>query len=78
MHVEFQPVEVAVDEEGEGRLTFVDGRLAAVLVRLSGTHGDQAGRWFLEVGFGRLDGPRHPVFPDLDAAGDWIKARLSA
>jgi hypothetical protein len=30
----------------------------------------------LEVGFGRLDGPNHPTFPDVDAAQAWISERL--
>lgn len=68
-----QPVRVdtgGADEDG--CLVFLNGRLVAVLVRLSDQHGDMAGYWFLEHGFGQLGGPRHPVFDGLDAAQDWI------
>ncbi len=60
----------------EGRLVFADDRLVAVLVRLSGQHGRKAGRWYLEHGFGRLDGPAHPIFADLDEARDWLAQRF--
>jgi hypothetical protein len=72
-----QPVLVESGEEGDGCLVFRDGRLVAVLVRLSELHGEQAGCWFLEKGFGVLDGPQHPSFADLHAATDWMKARLA-
>jgi hypothetical protein len=74
-----EPVRVAsgaVDEEG--CLVVADGRLVAVLVRLSAEHYDEfAGRWYLEAGFGRLNGPEHPTFANLDAAQDWINGRLA-
>ena len=62
----------------EGRLVFADGKLVAVLVRLSEQHEDEglAGHWFFEAGFGRLDGPSHPSFGDLRAAENWIARRL--
>lgn len=64
----------------DGRLVFHDGRLVAVLVLLSEQHGDMAGRWFFECGFGRLnDSPSegwHPDFDDLGAAREWIARRL--
>jgi len=60
----------------EGRLVFLGERLVAVLVRLSEEHGEEAGRWYVEHGFGPLDGPLHPTFPNLDAACAWIVAGL--
>jgi hypothetical protein len=67
-----QPVRVDTSaKDEEGCLVFADGRLVAVLVRLSDEHGEMAGRWFLEAGFGRLDGPQHPTFVDLEAAQAW-------
>lgn len=64
-----RPVRVETGcEDEEGRLVFRGGKLVAVLVRLSGRHGDGAGRWFLEHGFGGLDDPVPPCFPDLGAA----------
>jgi hypothetical protein len=77
MKLGFQRVAVdtnAVDEEG--CLVFADNRLVAVLVRLSELHGRKAGRWYLEHGFGKLDGPAHPDFTDLDEAQDWVAQRV--
>src|SRR3712207_8966049 len=49
-----------------------DRRLLAVLTHLSVQHEQLSGHWFLEAGFGRVDGPTHPTFVDLEAAQDWI------
>jgi hypothetical protein len=76
--VRLQPVRVSVEEDQEGMLALVGDTLVAVLVRLSELHGEHAGAWFLEAGFGRLDLPEHPVFPDLAAAQAWIERRLAA
>lgn len=75
--VELQPVRVSLGNDREGRLAFVGGSLVALLVCLSDLHGDDAGSWFLEAGFGDLDGPNPPLFPDLDTARAWIADRLS-
>jgi hypothetical protein len=72
MDLTLQPILVAAGEEGEGRLVFRDGWLVAVLVRLSAQHREQAGFWYLEKGFGALDGPELPSFEDLDQAKAWI------
>ena len=62
-----QPVQVATgSNDTESQLVFADDFLVAVLVRLSDDHGAEAGMWFLEVGFGRVDDPRRAcrkVFP---------------
>jgi len=52
-------------------------RLVAVLVRLSDDNEVAPGQWFLEAGFGRLDGVHHPTFSNLDAVQDWIRQRLT-
>lgn len=77
MALDLRPVrvETATDDE-EGLLVFSGDRLVAILVQLSSQHGDQAGLWFLEHGFGRLDGNNHPVFADIDAAQHWMTRRL--
>lgn len=78
MSLDLQPVrvETGTDDE-EGCLVFADGRLVAVLVRLSDQHDGLAGQWYHEHGFGpALDEPAHPVFPTLEAAQDWIDERL--
>jgi hypothetical protein len=76
MNLSLQPVRIANGYDEEGMLVFAGDRLLAVLVQLSHEHGVLAGQWYLEVGFGRLDGPNHPTFPDLDAAQAWISERL--
>ena len=76
MALTLQPVEVASRHDSEGQLVFADGRLAALLVRLSPMHEAAAGRWFLEVGFEALGHPPSIDFADLDAALAWIEARL--
>ncbi len=74
MSFHLQPVRVGNGFDEEELLVFdVEQRLVAVLVRLSEQHEHQVGHWFLEAGFGRLDGPNHPVFADLDEAQDWIE-----
>ncbi len=47
-------------------------RLLAVLVRLSDDNEVAPGQWFVEAGFGRLDGKDYPTFFHLDIAQDWI------
>ena len=68
-------VETGSDDE-DGRLVFADERLVAVLVRLAESHGPEAGFWFLEHGFNRLDNENHPKFRDLDEAEEWISRHL--
>lgn len=78
MSLALQPVRVNTGFEEEGVLVF-DGqrRLAAVLVRLSDQNEIAPGQWFLEAGFGPLDGVSHPAFADLEAAQEWIRQRLT-
>ena len=52
-------------------------RLVAVLVRLPDESEIAPGHWFLEVGFGSLDGSSHPTFVDLNTAQSWIRQRLT-
>jgi hypothetical protein len=68
--ISFQPIEVlTASEDREGRLVLVDGKLAAVLVRLSDKAHDPLlrGAWYIEAGFGLLDG-RHGLFASFDEA----------
>jgi hypothetical protein len=64
-------------EDEEGRLVFADGRLVAVLVRLSAQQEGLAGLWFYEHGFGPFNGPAHPTFESLETALTWIEQRRS-
>ncbi len=70
------PQIVGFDEEG---MLVLDGkqRLVAVLVRLSDENEVAPGQWYLEAGFGRLDGGSHPTFSNLDMVKDWISQRLA-
>jgi hypothetical protein len=52
-------------------------RLVAVLVRLSDENEVAPGQWYLEAGFGQIDGANHPAFADLDVAQEWINQRLA-
>jgi hypothetical protein len=77
MELGFQPITVETNApDEEGCLVFVNNRLAAVLVHLSEEHGRKAGRWYLEHGFGKLDGPAHPIFIDLNEAKNWVAQRV--
>ena len=75
MNLALQPVAVA-QQDGDGMLVFAEGRLAAVLVRLSELHEGMAGGWFLEIGFGTWNRRDPPVFESLDAAQDWIAGEI--
>ncbi len=73
-----QSVRVATGADEEGMLVFLDGRLVAVLVRLSEVHEELAGEWFLETGYGALSGPPdHSTFADLQTGLDWLEQRLA-
>lgn len=77
MKLEFRSVQVATGEEGPGLLVFASDWLLAVLVRLGEAHGESAGHWFLETGYGRFSGGEHPVFIDQSAAADWFNSSLA-
>ncbi len=78
MSLSLQPVQVGTGHDEEGVLVFDESqRLIAVLTHLSEQNEVAPGQWFLEAGFGRLDGMHHPSFANLDAAQDWICQRLT-
>lgn len=77
MKLTLQSAHVASPEQGEGCLVFCDGWLVAVLVQLSELHQEDAGRWFLEAGFGRLQGPVQPTFANLDKAQAWVLREMA-
>lgn len=79
MNHRLQPVQVAAgSKDQESRLVFHDGFLVAILIRLSEEHESDAGRWFLEAGFGQVDRVRSAPFTDLDEAQAWIVGQLSS
>ena len=78
MSLHLQPVGVALGNTNmEGQLVFKDGLLVAVLVRLSDEYEEDAGKWFLEAGFGPVETTHGSVFADLDVAQSWIEQRLA-
>ena len=77
MTLTLQPVRVATGAEEEGVLVFdPDRRLLAVLLHLSPENEVAPGHWYLEAGFGALEGPNRPTFVDLEAARHWLGERL--
>lgn len=72
-----KPVRVGTGADEEGCLVFSDGRMVAVLVRLSDDNEIAPGQWFYEAGFGALDGPDHPTFGSLEEAKGYIANRIS-
>jgi hypothetical protein len=78
MSLRLQPVHIATrNHDSQSELVFADGFLVAVLVQLSEDHEDEAGKWFLEAGFGPIEVPDPPTFADLDEAQGWIEQRLA-
>jgi len=74
----FQPIRVATGFDEEGMMVLdEEQRLVAVLVRLSDGNEVASGQWYLEAGFGRIDGINHPTFSNLDMVRDWISQRLA-
>ncbi|MEA1833923.1 hypothetical protein U8607_17690 [Methylobacterium durans] len=82
VEITLEPVQIGtLCADTDGRLAFADGKLVAVLIRLSeevhGTDG-KAGQWCIEVGFGACDvGVLSVRFDGLNAAQDWIAERMS-
>jgi hypothetical protein len=70
----FQPVLVRTgSEDAEGRLLFIGDELVAVLVRLDDEiHGEDRGKWFVEVRFGHVKTPEPPLFSDPQEAANWL------
>ncbi len=78
MSLTLQPIRVATGFDEEGMMVLDEKqRLVAVLVRLSDQNEVAPGQWYLEAGFGRLDGGSHPTFSNLDEAQAWISQRRS-
>jgi hypothetical protein len=79
MSLQLQPMRVGTDSpDEEGQLVLADGCLVAVLVHLSDEYEADAGKWFLEAGFGRVAYPSPPKFDSLDEAQAWIARRLAS
>jgi hypothetical protein len=77
MTLTLQPIRVATGFDEDGMMVLDRQRLVAVLVHLADDNEVAPGHWYLEAGFGRIDGASHPTFASLDSAQDWIKQRLA-
>ena len=77
MTLTLQPICVSTARGQDSFLVLKDDCLVAVLVQLSAQYEEDAGSWFYEAGFGALDGPDHPIFPELEHATDYVKRRLA-
>jgi hypothetical protein len=77
MALELQSVKLALENDTDGRLVFADGRLIALLSKLSDQHAENAGRWYLEYGIGKL-GFQEANFADLEEASRWIENTIAA
>jgi hypothetical protein len=74
----FQDVRVGTIDGGEaGVLVLRANQLVAVLTHVDEEVYAAKGKWFLEIGFGRLNG-RHRLFQSLDEAKAWIEQCFSS
>jgi hypothetical protein len=74
MEISWRPVRVGVGSlVEEGQMVLVDGILVAILVHLTSLYNtpEMRGKWFVEVGFGPLNG-KHELFSTLEEAEDWV------
>ncbi len=81
VEITLQPVQIGtLCADTEGRLAFTDGKLVAVLVRLSEelhAADGRAGHWCLEAGFGACEDRILSVhFESLEAARGWLAERI--
>ncbi len=80
LDISYQPMRVLIDgHDTDGRLVLANNQLAAVFVRLDGTHHDpeHKGWWHLEAGFGKLGIQNAPLFRTADEAGAWVERTLT-
>ncbi|WP_445502503.1 hypothetical protein [Microvirga sp. G4-2] len=78
MSLSLQPVRVGNGSDEEGMLVFDENhRLVAVLTHLGDQYDSVSGHWYLEAGFGRLEGLGQPTYADLDAAQEGIRQHLA-
>ncbi len=78
MNVTWQSVRIGsgFTREEDGRLVFVDGRLAAILVcRSDPTEPNGRSPWFINAGFGPIAGLQE-TFPSFEYAATWILRRF--
>ncbi|HEV2564326.1 MAG TPA: hypothetical protein VGU19_04500 [Microvirga sp.] len=80
LDISFTPMRVLIDgHDTDGRLVLADNQLAAVVVRLDGTHHDSEhkGWWYLEAGFGKCNIGDAPLFRTPEEAGARVGRTLT-
>ncbi|WP_457093080.1 hypothetical protein [Microvirga sp. P5_D2] len=80
LDITFIPMRVLIDgHDTDGNLVLTDDQLAAVFVRLDGTHYDpeHKGWWHLEAGFGKCNIRDAPLFRTPEDAGAWVGQTLT-
>lgn len=77
MRIRLEPVNIGGLEGGVGLLAFCDDRLVAVVVKLGEAQAENAGLWFVEKAFGRLDRTQHPLFAEVEDLRAWIAAEMA-
>ncbi|MDR7039289.1 MULTISPECIES: hypothetical protein [Methylobacterium] len=82
VEITLQPVQIGtLTADTDGRLVFADGKLVAVLVRLSEelhSADGNAGQWCVEAGFGACEvGMLAVRFDSLEAARSWVADQIS-
>jgi hypothetical protein len=78
--ISFMPMRVLIDgHDTDGNLVLADNQLAAVFVRLDGTHHDpeHKGWWHLEAGFGKCNIRNARLFKSTEEAGAWVGQTLT-
>jgi hypothetical protein len=80
LDITFIPMRVLIDgHDTDGNLVLAEKQLAAVIVRLDGTHHDpeHKGWWHLEAGFGKCNTRDVPLFKTPDEASAWVEQSLT-
>lgn len=74
-----QPVRVPTrDNDEDGLLISVDGRLVALFTHLDGSVSEEfRNRWFLEAGFGSCSVRPEPAFDSAQEAQQWVLDQVS-
>jgi hypothetical protein len=80
LDISFIPMRVLIDgHDTDGNLVLADNQLAAMFVRLDGTHHDpeHKGWWHLEAGFGKCNTRDAPLFRTPAEPGAWVEQILT-
>ena len=75
-----QRIKILVDHhDPDGVLVFANDKLAALFVRLDGVeHGDDRGKWYLELGFSGCAAREGPVLSSMKELLAWVGDRVAA